>query len=86
MRVTRDKNCWCRTCGRAFHYPGIPNHRLGAPQQARGLHDHIHLRGHTYLQVQQVGRARLTANNNNNNNNNNTRPRGQGGFGSTGRN
>ena len=29
MRVTMDKNCWCHTCGRALHYLGISNHRLG---------------------------------------------------------
>lgn len=28
MKVTKDKNCWCCTCGRAFHYLGITNHRL----------------------------------------------------------
>ncbi len=27
MRVTREKNCYCHTCGRDFHYLGITNHR-----------------------------------------------------------
>ena len=27
MRVTRDKNCYCETCGRYFHYLGIMSHR-----------------------------------------------------------
>lgn len=32
MRVTRDKNC---TCGRAFHYLGTTNHRLGHRNRRR---------------------------------------------------
>lgn len=27
MRVTKDKNCYCHTCGREFHYLGINSHR-----------------------------------------------------------
>lgn len=27
MRVTSDKNCYCHTCQKAFHYMGIARHR-----------------------------------------------------------
>lgn len=27
MKVTRDKNCYCHTCDRDFHYLGINSHR-----------------------------------------------------------
>lgn len=27
MKVTRDKNCYCHTCAKAFHYLGIAGHR-----------------------------------------------------------
>ena len=27
MKVTRDKKCYCHTCGKAFHYLGITRHR-----------------------------------------------------------
>ena len=27
MKVTNDKNCFCITCNRAFHYLGIAKHR-----------------------------------------------------------
>ena len=27
MRVTRDKNCYCHTCKKSFHYLGIARHR-----------------------------------------------------------
>lgn len=26
MKVTRDKNCYCHTCQKAFHYLGINRH------------------------------------------------------------
>lgn len=29
MKVTRDKNCYCHTCEKWFHYLGIANHRVG---------------------------------------------------------
>ena len=29
MFVTRDKNCYCHTCKKDFHYLGIANNRLG---------------------------------------------------------
>lgn len=29
MRVTPEKNCYCHTCSKWFHYLGIANHRLG---------------------------------------------------------
>lgn len=29
MKVTRDKNCYCHTCAKAFHYLGIASHRAG---------------------------------------------------------
>ena len=29
MRVTRDKNCYCHTCKKAYHYLGITMHRAG---------------------------------------------------------
>ncbi len=29
MRVTRQKNCYCHTCDKDFHYLGIANHRMG---------------------------------------------------------
>lgn len=28
MKVTRDKNCYCYTCKKSFHYLGITRHRL----------------------------------------------------------
>ncbi len=28
MRVTRDKNCYCHTCKKDFHYLGITRHRM----------------------------------------------------------
>lgn len=27
MKVTRNKNCHCHTCGKDFHYLGITRHR-----------------------------------------------------------
>jgi len=27
MKVTKEKNCFCHTCKRAFHYLGINRHR-----------------------------------------------------------
>ena len=27
MRVTREKNCYCYTCEKSFHYLGITRHR-----------------------------------------------------------
>lgn len=27
MKVTREKNCYCHTCARDFHYLGITRHR-----------------------------------------------------------
>ena len=27
MRVTREKNCYCHTCEKEFHYLGITRHR-----------------------------------------------------------
>lgn len=27
MKVTRDKNCFCHTCNKDFHYLGINRHR-----------------------------------------------------------
>jgi len=27
MKVTRERNCFCHTCGKAFHYLGIARHR-----------------------------------------------------------
>lgn len=27
MKVTRDKNCYCHTCNKYFHYLGINRHR-----------------------------------------------------------
>jgi len=27
MRITRDKNCYCYTCKKRFHYLGIARHR-----------------------------------------------------------
>ncbi len=27
MRVTNDKNCYCHTCAKDFHYLGIARHR-----------------------------------------------------------
>lgn len=29
MYVTREKNCYCHTCAKYFHYLGITNHRRG---------------------------------------------------------
>lgn len=29
MRVTREKNCYCHTCKKSFHYLGIAKHRMG---------------------------------------------------------
>ncbi len=29
MKVTRDKNCYCHTCGKDYHYLGITRHRMG---------------------------------------------------------
>ena len=29
MRVTREKNCYCHTCKKDFHYLGIARHRMG---------------------------------------------------------
>lgn len=29
MRVTTEKNCYCRTCKKWYHYLGITMHRLG---------------------------------------------------------
>lgn len=28
MKVTRDKNCYCHTCDKYFHYLGITRHRM----------------------------------------------------------
>lgn len=28
MNVTRDKNCYCYTCEKRFHYLGITRHRM----------------------------------------------------------
>ena len=28
MKVTNDKNTYCHTCKKAFHYLGITNHRM----------------------------------------------------------
>lgn len=27
MKVTREKNCYCHTCQKYFHYLGIASHR-----------------------------------------------------------
>jgi len=27
MEVTREKNCYCHTCKKSFHYLGIARHR-----------------------------------------------------------
>ena len=27
MKVTNDKNCYCHTCEKSFHYLGIARHR-----------------------------------------------------------
>ena len=27
MNITREKNCFCYTCNKAFHYLGITRHR-----------------------------------------------------------
>lgn len=29
MKVTREKNCYCHTCHKYYHYLGIANHRSG---------------------------------------------------------
>ena len=29
VTVTNDKNCYCHTCGKDFHYLGIARHRAG---------------------------------------------------------
>jgi hypothetical protein len=29
MKVTRDKNCYCYSCRKYFHYLGIATHRAG---------------------------------------------------------
>jgi len=28
MKVTKDKNCYCHTCKKYFHYLGIARHRV----------------------------------------------------------
>ena len=28
MKVTKDKNCYCFTCKKLFHYLGIAGHRM----------------------------------------------------------
>jgi len=28
LNVTKDKNCYCHTCDKPFHYLGVANHRL----------------------------------------------------------
>ena len=43
MKVTREKNCFCYTCEKAFHYLGIARHR--AAHKARGENCEI---GYTY--------------------------------------
>lgn len=49
MKVTNRKNCYCWTCGKAFHYLGITRHR--AAHRDRGEDCRItYTHGDTYNQ------------------------------------
>jgi len=48
MKVTRDKNCFCWTCRKDFHYLGIARHRKA--HKERGEYCKItYTHGDTYI-------------------------------------
>lgn len=57
MRTTADKNCFCHTCGKAYHYLGINQHRAAhrrKSEDCRITYTHGNTRTFKFSQHQQA--------------------------------
>ena len=56
MRITRDKNCYCYTCKKRFHYLGIARHRTAHKERKEDCKI-SYTNGDTYIYRFETGEA-----------------------------